>query len=305
MRSLRAAGLPAALADFGFPRLVELAGRLAALDAGSLAQLHPGAADAQRGAVVGLRPLAVAGRRTRGGPRQRGQRPGHGCALMGLNSSAARAARRREREEQEKRFMGSPLGDTIGCPQRVVLSLLSAAAVAGAQDGGEVCRICSGRWAAAASARSAWRRSARGPRRAASALLDLLLVGGGLRLGALGALHSRSSSAFATIAMFFTAVTVLPRTLALPPSGDQGGLDRLHRGGRRPARGGGGRGGDRGGWTSGGRRRRTNQISAPTSAAPTTAQARNAGGTVSIGWNSGRSVDMGLPFRGCAMDLTA
>src|SRR5206468_441181 len=54
--------------------------------------------------------------------------------------------------------------------------------------------------------------------------------------------------------------------------------------------------------------RRTNQISVATSAAPTTAQGQvRRAGAVSIGWNSGRSVDMGLSsVQGLwAMGLTA
>src|SRR5207248_6356298 len=69
VRGLRHAAVRSVLGYLVLPALVEPARGLAALDARSLPQLDPGAAHAERGAVLGLRPLAVRGlyRRQRDG----------------------------------------------------------------------------------------------------------------------------------------------------------------------------------------------------------------------------------------------
>src|SRR5438067_2650585 len=75
VRGLGRAGVPTRLVHLCLPGLVEPAGRFAALDSGGLAELHPGAAHAERGAVLGLRPLPVS-RRLDGGQRHRRKRIG-------------------------------------------------------------------------------------------------------------------------------------------------------------------------------------------------------------------------------------
>src|SRR6267378_1837492 len=219
-------------------------------------------------------------------------------ALMGLNSSAARAGTAAASAMSRRvRFMcgSSRLDIAQGCPPPFPARSTGASVCricSWSVGGGGFCAVCIAAICALAAPSCFCRSSICLRKEAAWACADFVRA------------SSRSSSARATIATLFAAATALPRTLG--PSGALAGA------------GAGLAGSALAGFTSvvvltlaraagrasiGAGTRRANQSSATTRAAPTTAhgQVRRAG-ALSMGWNSGRSVDMGVSCSGVLRD---